>query len=216
MPKLHPPVCLLFVVSLIAAPAFAAPARSTTLPLAEGWTLQSSAKVKGAGEQISSPGFSTEGWYPITVPSTVVAGLVKNQVLPDPYFGMNIREYPGMSYPRGKNFSKYDMAKDSPFAVPWWFRKTFKLPAGFAGKRVWAHFTGINYKANIYLNGKRVAAADKDIAGALRTYQLDITDAIKPGENVLAVEVWAPLQDQLAITFVDWNPAPPDKSMGLW
>ncbi|HEY0705797.1 MAG TPA: glycosyl hydrolase family 2, partial [Polyangia bacterium] len=218
MQKFRPSVvgCLLVVSFFTVAPAWAAPARSTTLPLAEGWTLQSSAKVRGTGEQIASPGFSTEGWYPITVPSTVVAGLVKNQALPDPYFGMNIREYPGMTYPRGKNFSKYDMAKDSPYAVPWWYRKSFTVPAGWKGKRIWAHFAGINYRANIYVNGTLVAKSS-EVAGALRSYDLDLTTAAKPGaENVLAVEVWAPLKDNLGITFVDWNPAPPDKSMGLW
>ena len=40
---------------------------------------------------------------------------------------------------------------------------------------------------------------------------------MKPGaENVLAVQVFAPTEKDLAITFVDWNPAPPDKNMGLW
>ena len=40
---------------------------------------------------------------------------------------------------------------------------------------------------------------------------------VKPGaENVLAVQVFAPTENDLAITFVDWNPAPPDKNMGLW
>ncbi len=33
---------------------------------------------------------------------------------------------------------------------------------------------------------------------------------------MLAVQVWAPTENSLAITFVDWNPAPPDKNMGLW
>jgi exo-1,4-beta-D-glucosaminidase len=39
---------------------------------------------------------------------------------------------------------------------------------------------------------------------------------VKPGTNVLAVQIWAPTERSLAITFVDWNPAPPDKNMGLW
>ncbi|MGA7909008.1 MAG: glycoside hydrolase family 2 protein, partial [Candidatus Sulfotelmatobacter sp.] len=55
------------------------------------------------------------------------------------------------------------------------------------------------------------------VAGAWRTYEFNVTDAVKPGaENVLAVQVWAPTENDLAITFVDWNPAPPDKNMGLW
>ena len=52
--------------------------------------------------------------------------------------------------------------------------------------------------------------------GAWRTYEFNVTSAIKPGVNVLAAQVWAPTENSLAITFVDWNPAPPDKNMGLW
>ena len=33
---------------------------------------------------------------------------------------------------------------------------------------------------------------------------------------MLAVEVFSPTERDLAITFVDWNPAPPDKNMGLF
>ena len=34
--------------------------------------------------------------------------------------------------------------------------------------------------------------------------------------NVLAVEIFAPGKDDLGITWVDWNPTPPDKDMGIW
>jgi exo-1,4-beta-D-glucosaminidase len=108
------------------------------------------------------------------------------------------------------------MQPDSPYAVPWWYRKGFTLPATFKGKTIWLQFRGINYRANIWLNGKQIAK-DEDVAGAWRTYEFNTTDAAKPGaENALAVQVWAPKKDDLAITFVDWNPAPPDKNMGLW
>ena len=139
-----------------AAAAGAVERGANTLPLAKGWTLQSSAQVKDPGEVVATPAFKAEGWYPITVPSTVVAGLVANKVYPDPYFGMNIRNYPGMSYPITKNFSKYPMDPKSPFAVPWWFRTSFKVPAGWKGRSVWLHFQGINYRANIWLNGQPI------------------------------------------------------------
>jgi exo-1,4-beta-D-glucosaminidase len=207
----------LVAMVLLAAGASAAAAErgANTLPLAAGWTLQSSVQVKDPGDVVSTPAFKADGWYPITVPSTVVAGLVANKVYPDPYFGMNIRNYPGMSYPMGKNFSKYTMAATSPFAVPWWYRTSFKLPPAWKGRSVWLHFQGINYRANIWLNGQPISKPG-DVAGALRTYDLNITGAVKPGDNVLAVEVFTPKETDLAITFVDWNPAPPDKSMGLW
>ena len=57
----------------------------------------------------------------------------------------------------------------------------------------------------------------EDVAGAWRTYEFNITDAALPGKtNVLAVQVFSPTDTDLAITFVDWNPAPPDKNMGLF
>jgi exo-1,4-beta-D-glucosaminidase len=186
------------------------------LPLHEGWSLQTSAKVEAKGEVISTPQFAPKGWHSATVPTTVVAALVKDKTFADPLFGTNLRDYPGMNYEIGKNFSNIPMAPDSPYAVSWWYRKPFALPASYKGKTVWLKFNGINYRANIWLNGKQIAK-DDDVAGAWRTYEFNVTAAAKPGaENVLAVQAFSPTEHDLAITFVDWNPAPPDKNMGLW
>jgi exo-1,4-beta-D-glucosaminidase len=186
------------------------------IALRDGWSLQTSTKVEAKGELISTPRFAPIRWQPATVPTTVVAALVKNKVLPDPFFAMNLRQFAGVTYPIGGNFSNIEMQTDSPYAVSWWYRKTFAAPASYKGKTVWLKFNGINYRASIWLNGKQIANSD-DVAGAWRTYEFNVTDAVKPGpENVLAVQVWAPTDHDLAITFVDWNPAPPDKNMGLW
>jgi len=193
-----------------------AQASEAKLALHSGWTLQTSAKVEAKGEVISSTEFVPKGWHEVTVPTTVVAALVKDKTLPEPFSGMNLREYPGMNYPIGGNFSNIPMAPDSPFAVSWWYRKQFSIPAAYKGKTIWLKFNGINYRANIWLNGKQIANSD-NIAGAWRTYELNITENAKPGaENVLAVQAFSPTEHDLAITFVDWNPAPPDKNMGLW
>jgi exo-1,4-beta-D-glucosaminidase len=146
----------------------------------------------------------------------VAAALVKDKTLLDPFFATNLRQFAGVTYPVGGNFSLIAMQPDSPYAVSWWYRKQFVAPASYAGKTVWLNFKGINYRANLWLNGKQIADS-KDIAGAWRTYEFNITAAVKPGaENVLAVQVFAPTENDLAITFVDWNPSPPDKNMGLW
>jgi exo-1,4-beta-D-glucosaminidase len=145
-----------------------------------------------------------------------VTALVKDKTYPDPFVGMNLREIPGTTYKIGTNFSNTAMAKDSPFAVSWWYRKSLPIPAAFAGKTIWLKFSGINYRANVWLNGKQIASA-KDLAGAWRIHQLNVTAAAKPGAvNVLAVEVFAQTENDLGINFVDWNPTPPDKNMGLW
>ena len=186
------------------------------LLLRDSWSLQSSLKVEAKGEVISTAAFVPKGWHSATVPTPVVAALVKDKTLPDPFFATNLRDFPGVTYPIGGNFSNIPMQPDSPYAAPWWYRKQFAVPASYAGKTVWLNFKGINYRANVWLNGKQIANSN-DVAGAWRTYEFNVTEAIKPGrENVLAVQVFAPTENDLAITFVDWNPAPPDKNMGLW
>ena len=150
------------------------------------------------------------------MPTTVVAALVKDKTFPDPLFGMNLRNFPGMNYPIGANFSNIPMAPDSPLCRFVVVSQAVRVPASYKGKTVWLNFNGINYRANIWLNGKQIAKSD-DVAGAWRTYEFNVTDAAKPGaENVLAVQAFSPTEHDLAITFVDWNPAPPDKNMGLW
>ncbi len=186
------------------------------MQLRDGWTMQSSRKVDGPGELVSTPKFQTTGWYSVSVPTTVVGALVKLKVYPDPEFGMNLRKFPGMNYPVGENFSNIPMRQDSPFMVPWWFRKEFTLPESYKGKTMWLNFGAINYRANIFLNGKQIATYD-DAAGAWRTYEFNITDLALIGKpNVLAVEVFSPTEKSLAITFVDWYPTPPDRNMGLF
>ena len=204
-----------FALAVAAAQTSFAPAPALTLPLREGWTLQSSEKVAASGEAISSASFHVADWIEADVPTTVVAAQVKRGLLPDPFYGTNIRKYPGVSYPIGTNFSNIPMPPDSPYGVSWWYRKEFTLPAVFSGKTVWLNFRGINYRANIFLNGKQIANSN-DVAGAWRTYEFNVSSAIHAGTNALAVQVWAPSENSLAITFVDWNPAPPDKNMGLW
>jgi exo-1,4-beta-D-glucosaminidase len=185
--------------------------------LHDGWRLQSACKLQASGDAISSPGFSTEDWLGAAVPSTVLAAQVAAGIFPDPYFGDNLRKIPGASYPIGELFANLPMPADSPYHCGWWYRDSFTAPAATApDRRYWLHFGGINYRAEIWLNGLKIADSSQ-IAGAYRTYDLDVTDTLKPGAaNVLAVEVFAPTEHDLGINWVDWNPAPPDKDMGLW
>jgi exo-1,4-beta-D-glucosaminidase len=184
--------------------------------LKSNWHIQSSAALKDNGDAISTASFQAKGWYPANVPSTVVGTLVEDKVYPEPFFDQNLRQIPGCSYPIGANFSNLDMPADSPFRSSWWYRTQFHLPASYVGKNVWLHFDGINFRANVWLNGKQIASTD-DIAGTFRTYELNIRDAARVGEsNTLAVEVFPQQVDDLGWTFVDWNPMPPDKNMGIY
>jgi exo-1,4-beta-D-glucosaminidase len=186
------------------------------LALREGWTLQSSAQVTEGGDVLSTGKLTPSGWYPASVPSTVLAVLVENKVYPDPFYGKNLRSIPGTSYPIGQNFSNLPMPSDSPFRVPWWYRTQFQLPASYAGKQIWLNFEGINFRADIWLNGHKIAGSDK-VAGTWRLFEFNVTDVALPRQlNFLAVEVFPPQADDLGLTWVDWNAAPPDKDMGIW
>jgi hypothetical protein len=172
--------------------------------------------VHVTGDVLSTCGYQPQDWTPIHVPTTVVAALVKAKIYPDPTVAMNLRKLPGVEYPIGDNFAKLAMPPSSPFAVSWWYRKPFDLPTPTAGRHFELHFEGINYRANIWLNGQRLADTTS-IAGAWRSYTFDITQFLNAdGKNVLAVEVFAPTEKDLALTFADWNPMPPDKNMGIY
>jgi exo-1,4-beta-D-glucosaminidase len=206
-------VASLFLV-LASFPAVLQAAPITSLH--EGWRVQSACKLQATGETIATEGFSTEGWLKATVPSTVLAAQTTAGVVPDPYYGMNLRQIPGTSYPVGQNFSNLPMPQDSPYRCGWWYRDEFTAPAtSQAEGHHWLHFAGINYRAEIWLNGHKIADSTQ-VAGAYRTYDFDVTGLLKPGQtNVLAVETFAPTEKDLGINWVDWNPCPPDKDMGL-
>ena len=208
--------CLIAGAGLAASAPAASPTASPKLVLATGWNLQSSAQVRATGAELSGTGFTPAGWHQVSVPSTVVGALVKNKLLPDPYFGMNLRQLPGGNYKISSNFSNADMPEDSPYRVPWWYRKQFELPADWKGRTVWLRFEALNFRANVWLNGQQIGNA-RDLAGSWRSFELNVSGAVRPGgTNVLAVEVSPQQKDDLGITFVDWNPTPPDKNLGLW
>ena len=172
-----------------------------TILLADNWLIQSSAVCRETGEIISKPGFDTTGWFHTPVPATVLAALVRNGEYRDIYTDRNLDHIPV-----------------DRFQTSWWYRTEINLDSApefsdFSHARL--IFEGINYRADIWLNGHKIASSG-DIAGAFRIFDLDIDNFILPGANILAVEVFPPKPGDFSIGFVDWNPAPPDKSMGLW
>jgi exo-1,4-beta-D-glucosaminidase len=188
-------------------------ARHAVICLNEGWSLQSSAKLSASGAQLSKASTKAEGWYKTSIPATVLGTLVEAGEYPDPFVGTNLREIPGQG-PLAENFSNHPMPEGSPFAVPWWFRREFKVPKG--ADRVVLRFDGVNYRANLWLNGELVAD-NKHITGAYRGFEFDISERVdRAGVNVIALEIEAPTSCELALTWVDWNPSPPDKNLGIW
>ena len=218
------PVRFTSALAMALAMCIAASAQTSSRPLREGWRLASSCKIDARGEAIAQPAFDASHWLPVSVPSTVLAAqlaagefqhLAPSGTPFDPYFATNLRAIPGTTYPIGTFFSNQDVPPESPYACGWWYRTSFDLPAA-PGKHIWLRFAGINYSGEIWVNGHRIADRSR-VAGAYRRYEFDITKFVHPkSENVLAIETFAPAARNLGINWVDWNPCPADKNMGLW
>ena len=157
--------------------------------------MQSGCKIQADGAAISTVAFKPEGWITATVPSTVLGAQVAAGQFKNPYFGMNLRGIPGTSYPVGTNYANSAMSPDSPYQCAWWYRKTFSVPAADKGKTQWLRFGGINYRANVWINGKQVADS-KQVQGAFQTFEFDVTKYLIAGkQNTLAVETFAPTEN---------------------
>ena len=207
---------LVFVVSLT-VPGFVVAADGPTnrTYLHKNWQIQSSCEGKATGDQISIVGFDASAWHKAEIPTTVVGALVTDKTYADPNYATNLDSFPGMSHSNKQLFANMDMPDGSPFKCSWWYRTEFSSPSA-AEKNVWLNFLGINYRANIWVNGQRIADTN-DVAGTYRAYEFNITKYLRAGTaNALALEVFAPEKYDLGITWVDWNPTPPDKNMGIW
>lgn len=159
------------VLSIGAMQAAAAATLPAQVELASGWQLQDAAKVKAPGATISVQGFPATGWYTAVVPGTVLTSLVKDGVYPEPLYGENNRP---QTIPESLN------------KTPYWYRTTVKVPRAYRGKQIWLNFAGINFTAEVWVNGIEVGT----IRGAFTRGVFDISSAVRPGQiAVVAVEV---------------------------
>jgi hypothetical protein len=161
--------------------------------LLKEWKLESSTQVSDNEKIISSAGFNDVKWTKAEVPTTVLRALVKAGVYPDPHFDLNDLHIPDASDDLSKrlNLGKYSHIPGiaNPFKDPYWFRTTFQIPAENKDEKIWLNFDGINYRADVWLNGKQIANS-KDMAGMFIRFKYDITEyANREGENVLAVKI---------------------------
>ena len=197
-----------------------AASQSNIIQLKNDWHLQSSEVIEEDPKTISSVGYNSDNWYKIDIPKTVLAAMADAGVYPDPYFGSNLKSIPG--YRDGRWLA---MLKDSPFYPNWWYRKSFVVSNELEGKKMVLHLDGINYKANVWLNGKQIADSLK-VIGMFRRFEFDIERFVKFGEeNVLAVEISAPgkvpdikyhtKQIEATTGWDDHNPQPPDRDWFL-
>ena len=210
----------LFAAASTGMAQVAPPAREE---LSTGWQLQDAAKVPEGGAVLASTKYRPKGWYNATVPGTVLTSLVNNSVYPEPLYGENNRP---QNIPESLNRASY------------WYRVSFLVPKSYAGNRVWLNFEGINYAAEIWVNGSRRGTT----RGAFERGVFDVSDVVTPGKTaVVAVLVspqphpGVPHEHTIAngmglnggITAIDgptflstigwdWIPAIRDRDTGIW
>lgn len=195
------------------------PAIGSSWELACGWELAEADRVVGGEGSLFSPAYDTSAWYNAVVPGTVLTSLVEAGVYPDPYYGLN-----NLSIP------------ESLCRTEWWYRIRFDRPEEAAGRLVWLRFEGINYRADVWLNGRKLGRID----GAFTRGVFDATDLLA-ADNVLAVKIYPPHNPgipheqskaagrgpnggQLCLdgpTFIssegwDWIPGIRDRNIGIW
>ena len=186
-----------------------------------GWKLAAAPTVKASGEEISKTGFAATDWMAATVPGTVLTTMIDRGMYPDPDYGLN-----NLAIPESLAHQDY------------WYRVEFKAPQESAGKRLKLTFEGVNYAAEVWLDGKKLGG----FKGAFLRGAFDVTSLLSDtGENALAVRVSPPPHPGIANeesikggpgenggvqvldgpTFSategwDWIPSIRDRNTGIW
>jgi hypothetical protein len=205
--KLFYSTLILLIISYFSVSAFAQAGKVKKVKLSR-FDLQSSILISESGEVLSTPQYkSNVYWFPVTVPSTVLTGLVANKVYPDPYSGLNNMLIPDASDEFNKTYKLEQYShlpgQSNPWKKPYWYRTEFDVPGEDQGRHFELIFKGINYRAGLWLNGHQIADSTQ-MSGMFAEYRLDVTSEVKAGtKNVLAVKIYPldypglPAQEQL-------------------
>lgn len=147
------------------------PAKDGKMYLSRGnWKISREPQANADAEEISKVGFDDNAWIPATVPGTVAGSYFNAGAIAD---------------------IRYDddqlCISESWFNSDFWYRNEFDVPEEFDGKTLLLNFDGINWKADVYVNGNKAGR----IEGSFIRGQFDISDLIKTGErNALAVRIF--------------------------
>ncbi|MDR2146955.1 MAG: beta-glycosidase [Tannerella sp.] len=185
-----------------------------------GWYARRANEVRLDGNQLSNSPFHSEGWMKARVPGTVLATILDNRMFPAPEFSMNNNLIPDI-YEAGNGFYTF------------WFVRPFQIETVPEGRQVWLNFRGINYKADIFLNGKRINPSTHE--GMFLRQSFDITPYIRENTaNLLAVIVFPPdppgnpnggqggdgrIAKNVTMQFTpgwDWIQPVRDRNTGIW
>ncbi|MGN7720478.1 discoidin domain-containing protein [Chitinophaga sp. 22620] len=186
--------------------AMAAKAQERTISLNSDakvqWKIKAAAEV-APGTGLHTAGFNGNDWVKAVVPGTVFGSFVEAGLEKDPNFGDNIYKVDKTKYDRD-----------------FWYRAAFTASAGKKGEKQWLNFEGVNRKAEVFLNGRRLGQLD----GFMDRGRFDVTGILQDGKpNVLALLVsWpgTPIVNYSSPTYIssaswDWMPYVPGLNMGI-
>ncbi len=165
--------------------------------LKKGWTLISSEFVSDR-EALHELNWKSSEVVNTQIPATVFGALVDAGAVEDPFWDKRLADF-----------------ETAPYDQSWIYRTEFDLNAELPSEWVELVFEGINYRASVWLNGEKIADAST-FEGPYKMARFDVTAHANPTGNVLVVEIFPPVKDDLTIGWVDWNPYPPDDNMGIW
>ncbi len=131
------------------------------------WKIRRSTEVQGDAASVSSAGCDVTGWLDASVPGTVLASYVEAGAVPDPLYADNQLQI-----------------SEWYFNADFWYRREFIVPESYRDRNIRLNFKGINWKAEVYVNGHFAGRID----GAFTRASFDITGLVNPGEqSVVAV-----------------------------
>ncbi len=188
--------------------------------LTAGWKARRASEVSADGAALTAEEPDLTGWLNANVPGTVLTTLVNNGLMPDPWYGLNNEEIPDV-WDAGRDYYTY------------WFFTRFSSESIDSTRQVWINFRGINYRAEIWLNGTMIS--DGIHEGMFLRQKYNITRLLNcEGHNRLAVRVEPPLHPgrpnggqggdgtigrDMTMQFTagwDWIQPVRDRNTGIW
>ena len=197
--------------------------------LNSNWKCSNVSTVNDTGTNISMAGYTLNKWMNAVVPGTVLTTLIQNDTFKNPYYDFNFLNIPDISI-AGSNYYTY------------WFRLPFIVPDYMKGKNIFLNLRGINYTAEIFLNGNVVSSGYK---GMFIRNMFNIKKFVSLTDtNYLAIKIYPPdhtgipslaIDGKASGTFAnggdgaigrnvtmqytegwDWTRPIPDRNTGIW
>ncbi|KAG0496330.1 hypothetical protein HPP92_001021 [Vanilla planifolia] len=190
--------------------------------LDSGWLAARWTEIEATGIQLTTtlpPSGASPPWMEAVIPGTILGTLLKNKMIPDPFYGLN-------------NETILDIADSGRDYYTFWFFTTFEYKLT-GNQHVVLNFRAVNYSGEVYLNGHKKILPK----GMFRRHSLDISDIVNPdGRNLLAVLVYPPdhpgripleggqggdheIGKDVAAQYVegwDWMTPIRDRNTGIW